>query len=172
MFSYNSLVPMECKCTPWHWHLSQFVIHLSSIYWDILLKFTTLSVDCIMHCKMVSSYHWWDTTLWRDVMKPKTKATHVYSVTFRSDRNVIPNVFITFSCVIEVFYDTRKCDKHIRNHVVDEVHLHPNGTRTLYGNIWIDVTLNFKVNGEGDAFDNAIFVFTELINMKIRHHIH
>ena len=66
----------------------------------------------------------------------------------------------------EVFYDTRKCNKHIRNHVVNGVHLHPNGTRTLYENIWNDVTLNFKVNGEGHAFDNAIFVFTELGNIR------
>ena len=36
------------------------------------------------------------------------------------------------------------------------VHLHPIGTRTLCENIWNDVTLNFKVNGEGYAFDNAI----------------
>ena len=99
-------------------------------------------------------------------MTSKTKVTHFYSVTFRSDRNVIPNVFITFSCVIEVFYDTKKCNKHIRNHVVNGVHLHPNGTRTLYENIWNDVTLNFKVNSEGHAFDNAIFVFTELRNIR------
>ena len=29
------------------------------------------------------------------------------------------------------------------------------------------VCLSFKVNGEGHAFDNAIFVFTELTNIRI-----
>ena len=156
---------MGCKCTPLtfvsicHPYVIHLLRYLAEIYNIIRRLYHALQNDVIL------SLLGHDVMTWRHDVK-NAKVTHFYSVTFRSDRNVILNVFITFSCVKEVFYDTRKCNKHFRNHVVNGEHLHPIGTRTLYENIWNDMTLNFKVNGEGHAFDNAIFVFTELRNIR------
>ena len=70
---------------------------------------------------------------------------------------MIPNVFITFSCVIEDFICTQENVINTIGITLSMGCICPNGTRTLYQNIWNDVTLNFKVNGEGHTFNNADF---------------
>ena len=83
--------------------MSNLYIYEFSKHENGIIKCVTFTIDLEIQGHVVPNVF---------IQRPRSNGVQMHPID-----NVIPNVFITFSCVIEDFYDTSKCNKHIRNHV-------------------------------------------------------